>query len=350
MNPFDLNQETAQQVDFLLPKGKIRKNKRDYYHTYYQNNRQKLLTYSHDYYGVKKLLEPYLKSEKKNTDRHRLGYYQEYEKNPKRKEYKKQWIATKRAEKNTDNKIKCVVDNFLSHTSIKEHSQRKKELFFVVDNTQRKKTELLRRLDQDYLRLPTKNKIPQKRFWNQPWFREWLNIPALKKKYGEYGLLGGKKIGDKYLSFLDLDIRKEGFEEWRIKQLEKNVGLLLGYLGCFHVKTKKGFHVYLLTEELLPNEMIYHVDSWLKKEQIIGSIQSKGKYVVGFDSVDKKLVEKGKWFWHVKDLEQIKITLARFFLVLGKEKNIEDYLLEIQRQITAKKQKVDTTYNIKKTC
>jgi hypothetical protein len=40
--------------------------------------------------------------------------------------------------------------------------------------------------------------------------------------------------------------------------------------------------------------MIYHVDSWLKKEKIIGSIQSKGKYVVGFDSVDKKLVEKGK--------------------------------------------------------
>jgi hypothetical protein len=76
--------------------------------------------------------------------------------------------------------------------------------------------------------------------------------------------------------------------------LEKNVELLLDYLGCFHVKTKKGFHVYLLTEELLPNEMIYHVDSWLKKEKIIGSIQSKGKYVVGFDSVDKKLVEKGK--------------------------------------------------------
>ena len=163
-------------------------------------------------------------------------------------------------------------------------------------------------------------------------------------------MLGGKKIGDKYLSFLDLDIRKEGFEEWRIKQLEKNVGLLLGYLGCFHVKTKKGFHVYLLTEELLPNEMIYHVDSWLKKEQIIGSIQSKGKYVVGFDSVDKKLVEKGKWFWHAKDLGQIKTTLARFFLVLGKEKNIEDYLLEIQRQITAKKQNVDNTFNIKKTC
>jgi len=59
------------------------------------------------------------------------------------------------------------------------------------------------------------------------------------------------------------------------------------------VETKKGFHVYILSDELLPNQILYHVDSWLEKEKIIGSIQSKGKYVVGFDSPDKKLIEKG---------------------------------------------------------
>jgi hypothetical protein len=90
VNPFNLNQETVRQTDFLLPKDKKREYKGDYYHTYYQNNRDKFLAYSRDYYQVKKLLEPYLKSEKKNTDRHRLGYYQEYEKKPKRREYKKQ--------------------------------------------------------------------------------------------------------------------------------------------------------------------------------------------------------------------------------------------------------------------
>jgi hypothetical protein len=83
-------QETVLKTGFLLPKEKKRQNQREYHTTYYQNNRQKLLTYSHDYYGVKKLVEPYLKEEKKNTNKHRLGYYQEYEKNPKRKEYKKQ--------------------------------------------------------------------------------------------------------------------------------------------------------------------------------------------------------------------------------------------------------------------
>jgi ADP-ribosylglycohydrolase len=83
-------QETALKTGFLLPKEKIRQNKGEYYRTYYQNNRQKLLTYSNDCYQVKKLLETYLKEEKKNTKKHRLGYYQEYEKNAKRKEYKKQ--------------------------------------------------------------------------------------------------------------------------------------------------------------------------------------------------------------------------------------------------------------------
>jgi hypothetical protein len=59
--------------------------------------------------------------------------------------------------------VKSVVDIFLSHTHIKEHSQEKKELFFVVDSYRNKKQELTKRLDQNYLRLPTKNKIPQKK-------------------------------------------------------------------------------------------------------------------------------------------------------------------------------------------
>lgn len=62
------------------------RNRGDYFASYYQNNRQKLLTYSHDYYQVKKLLAPYLKEGKKS----RKEYQKQYQKNPKRKEYKKQ--------------------------------------------------------------------------------------------------------------------------------------------------------------------------------------------------------------------------------------------------------------------
>lgn len=346
-------QEAVNSTVFLTnPKEKKQeKHKEGYYHNYYLKNKENFLAYNRDCYQVKKLLEPYLNSDKKNTDRHRPNYFQEYEKNPKRKEYKKQWMANKRAKEKDKFGVKCVVYKFLSHTSIKEHSLGEKERFFFGDNTQKKKQELVRRLDQKYLRLPTKNKIPQKKGWNMPWFEEWLDKSGLLRKYQEWSIRGGKKIGDKYLSFLDLDIRKESLEDWRIKQLEKNVRVFLDYLGCFYVETKKGYHVYLLTEELLSNEMIYHVDSWLKKEQIIGSIQSKGKYVVGFDSKDKKLVEKGKWFWHVKNLAEIKETLAKFFLVVGREteKKVDDYFVELWGKIEKKKKNVDNTFNTKKT-
>ena len=135
---------------------------------------------------------------------------------------------------------------------------------------------------------------------------------------------------------MDLDIEKEETAISLQKQLEKNTNLLLDYLGCFYVKTKKGYHVYLLTDELLPNQLIYHVDKFGKK-RIIGSIQSKGKYVVGFDSKDKKLVEKGRWFWHVKDLEQVKAKLGKFFIEVGnKGQNIENKFLELQQELRKK--------------
>jgi hypothetical protein len=100
-------------------------------------------------------------------------------------------------------------------------------------------------------------------------------------------------LGDKYLSFLDIDIRKEDIALTLQEQLGKNVLLCLDYLNCFRVETKKGYHAYLLTDCLLPNSLLYHTDKFGKR-RIIGSIQSKGKYVVGFDSKDKKLVEKGR--------------------------------------------------------
>jgi hypothetical protein len=95
-------------------KEKKDKHQEGYFSLYYQNHRQKLLAYSHEYYQVQKLLEPYLTEKKKNTDRHRLNYYQEYEKNnPKRKEYKRVWIANKRAKEKDQFGVKCVVDKKL---------------------------------------------------------------------------------------------------------------------------------------------------------------------------------------------------------------------------------------------
>lgn len=155
------------------------------------------------------------------------------------------------------------------------------------------------------------------------------------KRNGEWSLRGGQKIGNKYLSFLDLDVRKEeiAFSLW--KQLEKNTSCLLDYLKCFRVETKKGYHVYLLTDELLPNQILYHTDKFGKR-RIIGSIQSKGKYVVGFDSVDKKLVAEGRWFWHAEGLEEVREKLSRFFVEVGGEKVVRGREESLIKEVSVK--------------
>ena len=102
-------------------------------------------------------------------------------------------------------------------------------------------------------------------------------------------------MGNKYLSFLDVDIVKEDMPLILQQKLKENMLLNLSCLDCFYVETKRGFHVYMLSDELLPNEILYHTDKFGKRRKI-GSIQSRGKYVVGFDSPNKNLVERGKWF------------------------------------------------------
>jgi hypothetical protein len=69
-------QEAVNSTVFLTtPKEKNQdRHKQGYFHAYYLKNKENFLTYNHDYYQVKKLIEPYIKSEKKNADRHRLGY------------------------------------------------------------------------------------------------------------------------------------------------------------------------------------------------------------------------------------------------------------------------------------
>jgi hypothetical protein len=102
-------------------------------------------------------------------------------------------------------------------------------------------------------------------------------------------------MGNKCLSFLDVDVVKDDMPLNLQQTTKGKLALILKSLDCFYVETKKGYHVYMLSDELLPNEILYHTDKFGKRRKI-GSIQSKGKYVVGFDSVGKRLIENGKWF------------------------------------------------------
>ncbi|WP_147410327.1 hypothetical protein [endosymbiont GvMRE of Glomus versiforme] len=156
-------------------------------------------------------------------------------------------------------------------------------------------------LDKGFVRLATvltKNSKcqPVKKYWTYANFKEWLNKKRLLETYKQWSIRGGKRIGRKFLSFLDVDIEQEKFPNWLKGQLRKKIVLLLKRIRVCYVETKRGFHIPILSKELLPNEIVYHIDSWKKVKRIIGSIQSKGKFVIGFDSPDKVLVaNEGKY-------------------------------------------------------
>lgn len=173
------------------------------------------------------------------------------------------------------------------------------------------------RKDQPWRRLATVNKIAQKVGYNSLTYREERNIAELLKQFGEYAYLTGKRLGTGFLATLDIDIWKEDFSDKLIKRLEKNVVCLLDYLKVSYDKTKKGFHVDILTPEPLNNGIIYRIDK-LGKKWVIGSIQSKGKYVVGEDP-NKAFIQAGKWYWKVKSNEEIKATLSKFFFILSNQ-------------------------------
>ena len=210
------------------------------------------------------------------------------------------------------------------------------------------KQERTKRKDQAWRRLATVNKIAQKAGYTLPTYQEKRTIAKLLKQHGEYSYLTGKKLGKYYLSTLDIDLRKEEFAEKLIKRLEKNVRKLTNCLRVSYDKTKKGLHVDILTSEPLTNEQIYY-QGWGKTLNI-GSIQSLGKYVVGEDK-DKAFIKNGKWYWKVKNNEEVKSQLAKFFFKLGKleqseQKNTENRQLLVNKTIkTIKYQAWDYNLN-----
>jgi hypothetical protein len=83
----------------------------------------------------------------------------------------------------------------------------------------------------------------------------------LLELYQQWSIRGGVRIGRKFLSFLDVDIEQEKFPVWLRKQLRKNMMLFLKKVGVCYIETKRGFHIPILSDELLASQNIYHVDS-----------------------------------------------------------------------------------------
>ena len=165
--------------------------------------------------------------------------------------------------------------------------------------------------------IKTINKVPQRKDWPNPNQKE-ISVEELLRKFGEYGIRTGARLGNKYFEGVDIDIGEKLAPSLR-KRFETNFEWLAKIYQISYVKTKRGYHVYCLFEQLTPNETIYHCDKYGNKRNI-GSILSTGRQLQGVGSKDKKWVDNGSWFWHLKDREELKKKLGRFFFLLDDSK------------------------------
>ena len=339
-----LNLPSTVSVNRYLPKRK-NKDRQTYFSLYYQKHREKLLTKRKTrYLNQKSLLWSNFFTCKKPW------CYTCIQAGTKETEYKfcgencsvKYWLTIYakicgRKEKERDlkerekvKKERKSVEQFSPHTRVdifnsphapagRLHARVKNSFFlFNIDRGEENKQERRKRKDQAWRRLATKGKIAQTSGYNLPNYQEKRSIEGLLKQYGEYSYLTGKPLGNYYLSTLDIDLRKVEFPEKMVAKLEKIVDCLLNSLRVSYDKTKKGLHVDILTPEPLPNEIIYY-QGWGKTWNV-GSIQSKGKYVVGEDK-EKEFINRGKWYWKADRNEEIRAKLTKFLFIVGKRQS-----------------------------
>ncbi len=151
--------------------------------------------------------------------------------------------------------------------------------------------ELLKRLDKPSIRVRTKDKVPQVLDWVN--YQEKQSIQELLKENGEYGLRTGTRMGNYWFCALDLDGRgwTKLFKSWQS-----------------YIRTFRGIHVYCLIggKEPPKNSMLFYQD------KRIGDFLSKGRQVVGVGSINKELVENGKWFWKLENIEELRGKLGKY--------------------------------------
>ena len=120
---------------------------------------------------------------------------------------------------------------------------------------------------------------------------------------GNLGLRTGIKVGNYYFCVLDLDGRG-----WTRLVRQQRVS---------YVKTSKGIHIYLLikSEKIPPNAVLFY------QGKRIGDFLSKGKQVVGVGSTHEtgityELVQRGKWFWKLESMEELRGKLGKYEIEL----------------------------------
>lgn len=125
----------------------------------------------------------------------------------------------------------------------------------------------LRFLDKDYLRLPTKNKVPLRKDWSLPvnqYYKEPLTIAQLLTKHQEYGIRLGLFIRPNY----------------HLAALYFRTPQITHYAELFPVTsytlTENGLYYFLLIKELPPNSLLKDLNN-----NPVGNFYGSGKIVIG---------------------------------------------------------------------
>lgn len=162
---------------------------------------------------------------------------------------------------------------------------------------------ILRVLDKENVRIsiPFRGKYPSIKDWVN--YKEKRTIKQILEKDNLGLRTGTKPWKDYYFCVLDLD--------------GKGWTKLVSQRWLSYVKTAKGIHVYLKikSQETPPNGILY----WQGKRT--GDFCSKGRQVVGIGSTHETgitydLVKRGKWFWKLESVEELKDKLEKQGIIL----------------------------------
>jgi len=168
---------------------------------------------------------------------------------------------------------------------------------------QDKMKEMLRVLDKENIRIsiPLRSKYPLIKDWVN--YREKRTIEQILEKDNLGLRTGTKPWRDYYFCVLDLD--------------GKGWTKLISQQRISYIKTAKGIHIYLKikNQETPPNGILYY------KDKRTGDFCGKGKQVVGAGSTHEtgiiyRLVKRGKWFWKLESIEELKEKLKNQEIIL----------------------------------
>jgi len=209
--------------------------------------------------------------------------------------------------------------------SLKRLTNRDESLYSILYTSAEGKHFYLERLNLDRkdIRLATQNKIPivGTAGWTENYLEEKTMLKLIQTKK-EWGIRTGRNVGNYYLSISDFDFSM--FSASYQKRLLKNLRVMLNWNKISNIDTRRGFHIYNLTEEPMPNATFYHLNKFGKKETI-GSLQSQGRQAQGVGSENKTFGNNGHWYWKTKGCEAFREGMAKchFLTEFSYEENEE---------------------------